>query len=86
MRGIILLMVSALTAFQVHAQQIKGTAMDAEGKPVAGATISLLKDTGTAVIKLAVTNQNGQYHVIGMPAGQLMAVPRHLPDRTLPII
>ena len=70
MRGIILLMVSALTAFQVHAQQIKGTAMDAEGKPVAGATISLLKDTGTAVIKLAVTNQNGQYHFIGMPAGQ----------------
>jgi len=50
-----------MTALAANAQQIKGIATDKDGKPVVGATISLLKDTGRAVVKLAVSRDNGAY-------------------------
>lgn len=67
---ILIMLIAAFTAFTVNAQQINGVTKDAEGKPVTGATISLLKDTGNAVIKLAVTKDNGQYSFVNIPEGK----------------
>lgn len=67
---ILFLFVLAAMAFTSNAQQISGTAKDAEGKPVIGATISLLRDTGSAVIKLAVTKELGEYSFLNVPQGK----------------
>ncbi|MBD0349864.1 MAG: TonB-dependent receptor [Flavisolibacter sp.] len=67
MRIALLFLLASLTAFGVHAQQISGATKDAEGKPLNGATISLLKDT--TVIKLAATRENGLYSFVGVREG-----------------
>ncbi len=69
MRILFMLVMTAM-AFTTNAQQINGTAKDADGKPVIGATISLLKDTGSAVIKLAVSKELGEYTFINVPEGK----------------
>lgn len=67
MRIALSLLFALLTAFGAQAQQITGTARDAEGKPVNGATVSLLKET--AVVKLAVTKENGAFAFAGIKEG-----------------
>ena len=58
MRTFITLLLAAF-CYGANAQQITGIAKDAEGKPLNGATITLLKDSSVA--KLGVTNLNGVY-------------------------
>ncbi len=58
MRILFTLFATILTAFGATAQ-ISGIAKDADGKLLAGVTISLLKDT--TVMKLAATKENGAY-------------------------
>ena len=55
---------ACLATLGVQAQQITGTTNDADGAPVKGATVSLLKDS--AVVKLAVTKEAGTYAFTGM--------------------
>ncbi|MFL5739640.1 MAG: TonB-dependent receptor domain-containing protein [Flavisolibacter sp.] len=57
-------------ALGLNAQQISGFAKDSEGKPVAGATASLLKDTGKLVLKLAVSKENGLYSFSDIKPGK----------------
>gem|GEM_PF-4336143 len=57
MRSLLLVLLASLSAFGLNAQQVTGLVKDAEGKPLNGATVSLLKDS--AVIKLAVTKEAG---------------------------
>jgi iron complex outermembrane recepter protein len=59
MRSLLVVLLATLSAFALDAQQISGTVKDAEGKPLNGATVTLLKDT--AVVKLAVTKESGVY-------------------------
>src|SRR5690349_20574865 len=40
-----------------NAQKITGMAKDADGKVLSGATVSLLKDTGRAILKYTVTKE-----------------------------
>jgi len=54
---------SLLTTVVALSQQVKGTVKDENGKPVAGATISLLKASDSATIKLATTKENGDYAI-----------------------
>ncbi len=58
---IIFMLMLAIGAIGANAQQVNGFAKDAEGKGINGATISLLKDTGNAVLKLAASKENGTY-------------------------
>jgi len=57
-----------LAAFAGQAQQVSGLVRDAEGKPLNGVTVSLLRDT--VVVKLAVTRENGAYSFTGIPDGR----------------
>jgi len=56
-----------LLTFVAGAQTISGVTKDAAGQPVAGATISLYKDS--AVVKLAVTKENGAYQFAEVKPG-----------------
>jgi len=60
MRSIItvLLLIAGMAS---QAQGIKGTAKDSEGKPLGGATVSLLRDTGNAILKYTVSTETGAY-------------------------
>jgi hypothetical protein len=58
MRLFLLLLLAGFTATGASAQ-VSGTAKDAQGQPLKGVTISLLKDT--VVVKLAVSKENGSY-------------------------
>ena len=60
MRKLFLFIATVITLTS-NAQQISGFAKDADGNAVKGATISLLKDTGRAIIKYTVSKDNGAY-------------------------
>lgn len=60
----------SIIGLSVTAQKISGVAKDSDGKPLNGATISLLKDTGSAILKLAVSNANGVYNFTDVKAGR----------------
>ena len=59
MRSLLLVLLVSLAAFGANAQLVTGTVKDAEGKPLNGATVTLLRDT--TVVKLGVTRDNGIY-------------------------
>jgi len=56
-----------LTSMVVSAQSISGIVKNEEGKPLDGASISLLKDS--VIIKLAVSKENGSYSFYGIKEG-----------------
>src|SRR5215216_2514377 len=68
----------AMIALVANAQQIKGVATDKEGKPLGGATISLLRDTGKAVIKLAVSKETGDYVFTDVKEGRYRVSATHV--------
>src|SRR5687768_13056523 len=61
---LVLLLTSAFSL--LHAQQITGIAKDETGKPLNGATVSLLKASDSSTVKLAVTKSNGIYIFSGI--------------------
>jgi iron complex outermembrane recepter protein len=67
MRSLILSFAASLLVTFASAQQISGVATDAGGKPLGGTTVSLIKDS--AVLKLAVTTENGAYSFNGIKEG-----------------
>ncbi|GAA4317359.1 outer membrane beta-barrel family protein [Flaviaesturariibacter amylovorans] len=68
MRSLFLLLCAALLAgFTATAQSVTGLVKDAAGKPLAGVTVSLLREA--AVVKLAVSNNNGTYAFAAIPEG-----------------
>ncbi len=60
MRTILLILLTATTIF-TQAQKVSGVAKDENGSPLIGSTISLHKAADSAVIKLAVSKENGAY-------------------------
>lgn len=75
---ILFFLLFAASFLGADAQQITGFTKDGEGKPVSGATISLLKDTGRAVLKLAVTKENGAYTFTNIAAGSYRVSVSHV--------
>ncbi|HEX8332162.1 MAG TPA: outer membrane beta-barrel protein, partial [Segetibacter sp.] len=67
MRYLALLILFKLTSFSISAQTISGVAKEAGGQPLTGATITLYKDS--AVAKLAVTKDKGNYHFENIKPG-----------------
>jgi len=68
-----LLSISMLTT----AQQITGKVKDIQGHPIEKATVSVLNPTDSSVVKLAVTNPEGQYR-IPLPAGHYLICVSHI--------
>src|SRR5689334_4311599 len=62
----LLLTFSALTTI---AQNIKGTVKDADGKNIVNASVSLMNAKDSSVVKLAVTNDNGEYNFKDIKSG-----------------
>lgn len=67
MRVLIFFLMAALTAFTAPAQEVTGLIKDAQGNPITGATISLLKDS--SVVKLAVSKDKGAFSFSGIADG-----------------
>src|SRR5438132_1388609 len=73
MRKIIpLLSVLIIYAFTSVGQNIKGNVKDAEGKSITNASVSLLNAKDSSVVKLAITDQNGQYQFKNIKDGRYM--------------
>ena len=68
MRTIFLLFLTA-TTFVAQGQKVKGVAKDENGSPLIGTTISLHKAADSAVLKLAVSKENGAYTFSGISEG-----------------
>lgn len=75
---IFLLFLLASATMGASAQVVSGTARDAEGKAINGATISLMKDTGTTVLKLAVTREDGIYTFKDITPGSYRVAATHV--------
>jgi hypothetical protein len=72
MRKFGLLIGSFLVAVTGFAQQISGTVKDQQGKSVTNSTVSLLNAKDSSVVKLAATNNEGQYSFGSIKAGKYL--------------
>ena len=75
---ILFLFLTAILSLAAHSQQVKGTATDADGKAVVGATISLLKDTGRAILKFTVSKNNGSFAFENVKSGKYRVSASHI--------
>ena len=57
------------SAMLTRAQQISGLVKDDSGKPLQGATVSLVKVSDTATVKLALTRADGAFTISGIKEG-----------------
>lgn len=62
----------------VYSQQVSGTVKDQQGKGLSGATVTLKKAADSAVVKLAVTNQSGNYQFAEIKAGRYFVNTSHV--------
>ena len=69
-----------VTSLASQAQQVTGLAKDADGKALNGVTISLLKDTGRAILKYTVTKDNGIYAFDNVASGKYRISATHVKD------
>lgn len=68
MRTLIILIAIQLVFSSLQAQVV-GLVKDEEGKPVKGATVSLLHSKDSLLVKLAATQADGAYSFTGIPQG-----------------
>lgn len=59
-------------AYAQSGSSVSGTIQDEQGKNIASATISLLQQKDSALVKLAVSNENGQYEFINTKPGRYL--------------
>jgi len=75
MRKFLLSILASLLIVFANAQ-VKGKVTDAEGKPIAGVTLSLVKDS--AVVKLAVSKTDGSFDFTGIKDGNYKVTASHV--------
>ncbi|GAA4329105.1 TonB-dependent receptor domain-containing protein [Flaviaesturariibacter amylovorans] len=71
----LLTLLAATVAISAQAQtgaRIAGTVKDSEGKPMAAATVSLLRVKDSSLAKLAVSDKNGHYEFTGIKEGRYL--------------
>ena len=74
---IVSLLLFIVISFASNAQEIVGIAKDTDGKPLNGATVSLLKDTGKVILKYTVT-KDGSYSFEDMKPGKYRISASHV--------
>ncbi|RYF86229.1 MAG: TonB-dependent receptor [Chitinophagaceae bacterium] len=77
MRTLFLLVLVAFVSV-ANAQTISGVAKDDAGAPLAGATVALLKAKDTAVVKLGVASNSGDYSFTGIQQGDYRVMVSHV--------
>ena len=60
---------SAFFSFAQNASQVTGKIAEDNNKPVASATVSLLKAKDSSLVKTAITNSNGDYKILSVSPG-----------------
>jgi hypothetical protein len=78
MRKIQLLMAFLLLSAGVYAQRITGVINDDQGKPLNGATVSLLRAKDSAVLKYAATKEDGRFSFPDVTAGAYLISASHV--------
>ena len=76
MRTLIICLIAGLSITTANAQKIHGLTKDSDGKPLSSATVSLVKDT--QMLKLAVTDANGNYSFTGIPDGAYKVIASYI--------
>ena len=70
MKNFILMGLMLVTTLLSSAQEINGIIKDDNGKPLAGASITLQKAKDSAIVKVAVSNKEGNYTLINIKEGK----------------
>lgn len=78
LRFVILLIFALCINLLVNAQKIKGIITDNDKKPVASASVGLLRAKDSSVVKWATTNTDGTYEFAQIPAGQYLISVTHV--------
>jgi hypothetical protein len=65
-------------SINLYAQQISGSITDANGKPLGGASVSLLHAKDSSVAKLSLTKENGVYVFSGISLGKYLVSASHI--------
>ena len=81
MRLLFLLLLTATTTL-LQAQLVNGVAKDETGSPINGTTISLHRASDSAVVKLAVSKENGAYSFSGIKEGNYRVSASHIGYKT----
>src|SRR5947209_1734101 len=75
---LLLIAVHLLSLSVLNAQKISGTAIDVQGSPLKGATLSLLRSADSAIVKLAVSKDDGQYTFTDIKSGSYKIKATHV--------
>ncbi|WP_431212428.1 carboxypeptidase regulatory-like domain-containing protein [Puia sp. P3] len=67
-----------LSCESLKAQQIKGLIADTQGKPLAGASVALKKSKDSSVVKLSISDSNGQYEFLTVTPGNYFISTSHI--------
>ncbi|MCE3283679.1 MAG: TonB-dependent receptor, partial [Chitinophagaceae bacterium] len=78
MKKLLPLILFSVCSFALNAQSISGLIKDADEKPLANATVSLLRSKDSSVAKLAVTNKEGRYTMSGIKEGKYLLSVSHV--------
>lgn len=79
MRTLLPLILSITLSSQVlQGQQVTGVVLDDQGKPLASASIALEKAADSSVVKLSISDPNGQYSISPIAAGRYFLTVSHI--------
>jgi hypothetical protein len=81
MRQLFLLLLTT-TTITIQAQQLTGVAKDENGAPLSGTTISLHRASDSAVVKLAVSKDNGAFSFSDIKEGNYRVSGSHIGYKT----
>jgi hypothetical protein len=68
------LLLFVLTTAFVQAQRVSGIVRDEAGKPIAAASVSIIKENAKAITKLAVTDNEGKYSFVNITPGKYVVM------------
>ncbi|HEX6333402.1 MAG TPA: carboxypeptidase-like regulatory domain-containing protein, partial [Flavisolibacter sp.] len=77
MKLLALFLAAQIIAFAAFAQ-VSGVAKDAQGQPLKGATVSLMKAADSSIVKLAATKEDGSYTFPSVAEGSYLVSISHI--------
>jgi len=78
MRTLTLFLLIAVSCNHLWGQQVTGFARDDQGKPLANASVALRKGQDSSIVKLSISNTNGQYSFPPIAAGRYFITITHI--------
>lgn len=72
MKRLLTLMMFSLLGYTLHAQTIKGSIKDTDDKPLANATVSVLRIKDSSVAKFEISDKEGKFSIGGLKEGKYL--------------